>query len=140
MKKLKLFALIALLTSFTAYATLTEYTYTTKYGYTGDTRVIEWCQPDRENFPNMVWDVEIRSFEGNQIVQLFTELGDTSVEWTPPRTGHYTFRVRNRVGDYTSNWIESTASTGLDETCGPAQSGWWLFAWIKPVGDVIILP
>lgn len=140
MKKLKLLALIALLTSVTAYATLTEYTYTTKYGYTGDTRVIEWCQPDRENFPDMVWDVEIRSFEGNQIVQLFTELGDTSVEWTPPRTGHYTFRVRNRAGDHTSNWVESTTAAGLDETCGAAQSGWWLFAWIKPVGDVIILP
>lgn len=140
MKTLKTLALFALLTSLTAYATLTEYTYTTKYGYTGDLRVIEWCQPDKDNFPGMVWDVEIRTFEGNQIVQQFIGLTDTSVEWTPPRTGHYTFRVRNRHGDFTSNWIDSTTSVASHNTCGPAQNGWWLFAWIKPVGDIIELP
>lgn len=140
MKTLKTLALFALLTSFTAYATLVDYDYTTKYGYTGDIRTIEWCQPDAANFPEMVWDVEIYSFEGEQVVQQFTGLTNTSVEWAPPRTGHYTFRVRNRVGDYTSNWVDSTTNVAAHETCGNEQNGWWLFTWIKPVDDVIILP
>lgn len=133
----KLLLLFTLLTSFSAFATLTEYTYTTKYGFTGDTRTIEWCQPDQADFPNMVWDLEIYSFEGDQLVDQFTGLTSTSLQWVPPRTGHYTFRVRNRVDTYTSNWTDSTTSVGADATCGAEQNGWWLFVWIKPVDDII---
>lgn len=140
MNTIKTLFFLALLTSLTAYATLTEYTFTTKYGYTGDVRTIEWCQPDRVDYPEMVWDVEIRTFEGNTLVQRFEGLTDTSVTWTPSRTGHHIIRVRNRVGDHTSNWTEGTVSKSAHATCGPAQDGWWFFAWLKPGGEVIILP
>jgi hypothetical protein len=140
MSILKTLGFIALLTSITAYATLTEYSYITKYGYTGDVRTIEWCQPDREDYPGIEWEVEIRDFEANQVVQRFTGLTDTSVTWIPPRSGHYTFRVRNHYNEHTSNWVEGTNGAESHDTCGPVQQGWWLFVWIKPVDEVIILP
>jgi hypothetical protein len=133
----KILVLFALLTSISAYAALTEYTYTTKYGYTGDERIIEWCQPDQNDFPGIEWDVEIVDFGANQVVETITGVQTTSISWTPPRTGHYIFRVRNRYNGQESNWIESTTSVGADVVCGAEQNGWWLFAWIKPVDDII---
>lgn len=137
MKILKILALTSLLVSITASATLTEYTYTTQYGYTGDQRTIEWCQPDQTDFPGIVWDVEILDFAANQVVETLTDIPTTSITWTPPRTGHYIFRVRNRYNGQASNWIESTTGVGEHATCGTPQDGWWLFAWIKPVDDII---
>lgn len=140
MKVFKLLFFTALLSSVAAYATLNDYTYTTKYGYTGDQRTIEWCQPDSADFPGIEWEVEIRDFEADQVVQRFEGVTSTSVTWTPPRTGHYIFRVRNHYNGQPSNWVDGTTDVGAHVSCGDAQNGWWLFVWIKPVDDVIILP
>ncbi len=111
---------------------VTPYPHETMWADLGAELTYRWCAGEADSY-----DVEFRLFPSNTLIfAATTELPEYT--WKAPNVGHFTFRVRARLGEEVSDWVEShTQQNVLDPPapgCSKRNVGWFLYIDVPAPG------
>jgi len=113
----------------------------TKYKVTGENIKASWT-PHADNIPwegNYVFDVQILSYERDEVIIDERALNQLEYNFTLPRVGHYVLRVRACYANNTtdcSEWSNSWSAENSIEFSGTMVNGWWIFVWLDAPSDI----